>query len=100
MKKITKKERAVLCSIVESEYQETGECSVEDECLEENKIINHPIYSWDIYDQLEGHFKGRQVSGIIGSLIKKELVGVCGTGIGWGSRNRLIWITEKGYKIL
>ena len=81
---ITYNEKAVLESIPSSEYIS----------LEKNdkRVINLPTWTFTCEDS---GIKGKPLSGVISSLVKKGLVGVENK-----EKDETIWLTKKGFEAI
>ena len=82
---ITDKEKAVLNSIPNSEYIDFEK--------DDRRVINFPTWTFTCEDS---GIKGKALSGVISSLVKKGLVGVESSSKG----EETIWLTEKGFNTI
>jgi hypothetical protein len=81
MTNITSNEAEVLNAILISDFQ----CSDE-----KNAVVGHAVWTWSVADQVEA--KGKAFSGVISSLVKKNLAGSQEDG-----DDSIIWITSEGW---
>jgi hypothetical protein len=89
MTQLTEKERVVLRAITLSEYQSA------DPDVRSN--IDRPVWSFSLNnaETAAAGIKGKSISGVVGSLVRK---GLAGTATDEGDDT--VWITEKGFNAL
>jgi len=99
--KLTELEKQVLLAIITNEFQSITNGDTEG--LEAEDVLEQSI--WYLIHSDVKHIKGfenhKTLSGVMASLVKKELAGVFdATKIGEPRRESTCWITQKGFEIV
>ena len=91
---LTDGEIAILKGILFNEY---NDAFIDDE----GRLRSEPVWTWSVFDctyACEACKSRRSMSGFIGSLVKKELVGTDPVEV--RDADRCVWLTNKAKKLL